>query len=56
MDSNCSHELFVAPGNFARRVPVVQHRVTRLAGETFLHMNGTQKLPRAKGSVAHAPY
>ena len=33
------------PGNFARRV---QHRVTRLAEVTFLHVNRTQKLPQAR--------
>ena len=29
-------------------LPVVQHRVTRLAEVTFLHVNRTQKLPGAR--------
>ena len=37
-------------------LPVVQHRVTRLAEVTFLHVNRTQKLPRGKSSLAHAHY
>ena len=37
-------------------LPVLQHRVTRLVEVTFLHVNRTQKLPRGKGSLAHAHY
>ena len=37
-------------------LPVVQHRVTRLAVVTFLHVNRTQKLPRGKSNLAHAYY
>ena len=37
-------------------LPVVQHRVTRPAEVTFLHVNRTQKLPRGKSSLAHAHY
>ena len=37
-------------------LPVVQHRVTRLAEVTFLHVNRTQKLPQGKSSLAHAHY
>ena len=51
------HMSFSLPrGNFERRLPVVQHRVTRLAEVTFLHVNKTQKLPRGKSSLAHAHY
>ena len=51
------HMSFSLPwGNFERRLPVVQHRVTRLAEVTFLHVNRTQKLPRGKSSLAHAHY
>ena len=53
------HMSFSSPrGNFERRViiPVVQHRVTRLAEVTFLHVNRMQKLPRGKSSLAHAHY
>ena len=32
-------------------LPVVQHRVTRLAEVAFLHVNRTQKLPRGKSSL-----
>ena len=43
------HMNFSLPrGNFERRVTVVQHRVTRLAEVTFLHVNRMQKLPRGK--------
>ena len=49
------HISFSFPGgNFERGV--VQHRVTRLAEITFLPVNRTQKLPRGKGSLAHAHY
>ena len=37
-------------------LPIVQHRVTRLAEVTFLHVNRTQKLLRGKSSLAHAHY
>ena len=37
-------------------LPVVQHRVTRFAKVTFLHVNRTQKLQRSKSSLAHAHY
>ena len=37
-------------------LPIVQHRVTRLAEVTFLHVNRTQKLPRGKSNLAHAHY
>ena len=37
-------------------LPVVQHRVTRLAKVNFLHVNRTQKLPQGKSSLAHAHY
>ena len=37
-------------------LPVVQHRVTRLAEVTFLHVNKTQKLSQDKSSLAHAHY
>ena len=51
------HMSFSLPrGNFERRLPVVQQRVTRLAEVTFLHVNRTQKLPRGKSSLAHAHY
>ena len=51
------HMSFSLPqGNFERRVIVVQHRVTRLAEVTFLHVNRTQKLPRGESSLAHAHY
>ena len=36
----------IAPGQLTD--PVVQHRVTRLAVVTFLHVNRTQKLPGAR--------
>ena len=35
---------------------VVQHRVTRLAEVTFLHVDRTQKLQRGKSSLAYAHY
>ena len=45
------------PGATSRGgLPVVQHRVTRLAVVTFLHVKRTQKLPRGKSSLAHAHY
>ena len=45
------------PGTTSRDgLPVVQHRVTRLAEVTFLHVNRTQKLPRGKSSLTHAHY
>ena len=48
---------FCCPGATSRGgLPVVQHRVTRLAEVTFLHVNRTQKLPRGKSSLAHAHY
>ena len=51
------HMSFSLPrGNFERRLPVVQHRVNRLAEVTFLHVNRKQKLPRGKSSLAHAHY
>ena len=37
-------------------LPIVQHRVTRIAVVTFLHVDRTQKLPRGKSSLAHAHY
>ena len=43
-------------GNFKRRLPDVQHRVTRLAEVTFLHVNRTQMLPWGKNSLAHAHF
>ena len=49
--------VFCCPGATSRGgLPVVQHRVTRLAEVTFLHVNRTQKLPRDKSSLAHAHY
>ena len=40
------------PGATSRGgLPFVQHRVTRLAEVTFLHVNRTQKLPRGKSSL-----
>ena len=46
------HMSFSLPrGNLERRV--VQHRVTRLAEVTFLHVNGTQKLPVGKSSLVY---
>ena len=50
------HMSFSLPrGNFRRGgLPVVQHRVTRLADVTFLDVNRTQKLSRGKSSLAHA--
>ena len=33
---------------------VVQHRVTRIAEVTFLHVNGMQKLPQGKSNLVHA--
>ena len=51
------HMSFSLPrGNFERGLPVLQHRVTRLAEVTFLHVNRTQKLLRGKSSLAHAHY
>ena len=52
------HMSFSLPrGNFERpELPVVQHRVTRLAEVTFLHVNRTQKLLRGKSSLAHAHF
>ena len=51
------HMSFSLPrGNFERRLTIVQHRVTRLADVTFLHVNRTQKLPLGKSSLAHARY
>ena len=47
---------FLPRGNFERRLPVAQHRVTRLAVVTFLHVNRTQKLPRGKSRLAHAHF
>ena len=61
----------LARGNFERRVtrfttpiyplydtglPVVRHRVTRLAEVTFLDVNRMQKLPRGKSSLVHSHY
>ena len=37
-------------------LPIVQHRVTRLAEVTFLHVNRMQKLSWGKSSLAHAHY
>ena len=37
-------------------LPVAQHRVTRFAEVTFLHVNRTQKLPIGKSSLAYAHY
>ena len=43
------HMGFCCPGATSRGgLPVLQHRVTRLAEVTFLHVNRTQKLPRGK--------
>ena len=51
------HMSFSLPrGNFESGLPVVQHRLTRLAEVTFLHVNRTQKLPRGKSSLAHAHF
>ena len=51
------HMRFYCPGATSRGgLPVVQHRVTRLAEVTFLYVNRTQKLPRGKSSLAHAHY
>ena len=51
------HMSFYCPGATSRGgLPVVQHRVTRLADVTFLHVNRTQKLPRGKSSLADAHY
>ena len=51
------HMSFRCPGATSRGgLSVVQHRVTRLAEVTFLHVNRTQKLPRGKSSLAHAHY
>ena len=49
------HMSFSLPRATSRdRLPVVQHRVTRLAEVTFLHVNRMQKLPRGKNSLTHA--
>ena len=49
------HMSFCWPGATSRGgLPVIQHRVTRLAEVTFLHVNRTQKLPRGKINLAHA--
>ena len=46
------HMGFRCPGATSRGgLPVVQHRVTRLAELTFRHVNRTQKLPRGKSSL-----
>ena len=46
------HMSFSLPwGNSRGGLPVVQHRVTRLAEVTFLHVNRTQKLPQGKSSL-----
>ena len=51
------HKSFSLPRGKSRGgLPVVQHRVTRLAEVTFLHVNRTQKLPWGKSSLAHAHY
>ena len=51
------HMSFSLPGATSRgRLPVAQHRVTRLAEVTFLHVNRRQKLSRGKSSLAHAHY
>ena len=52
------HMSFSSPpgATFRGGLPVVQHRVMRLAEVTFLHVNRTQKLPRGKSSLAHAHY
>ena len=51
------HMNFCCPGATWRGgLPVVQHRVTRLAEVTFLHVNRTHKLPRGKSSLAHSHY
>ena len=51
------HMSFRCPGAITRGgLPVVQHRVTRLAKITFLHVNRTQKLSRGKSSLAYAHY
>ena len=51
------HMSFRCPGATSRGgLPVVQHRVTRPALVTFLHVNRTQKLPRGKSSLTHAHY
>ena len=47
------HMSFSLPRATSRgELSVVQHRVTRLAEVTFLHVNKTQKLPRGKSSLA----
>ena len=52
-----AHMSFSLPRATSRGgLPVVQHRVTRLAEVTFLHVNRTQKLPRGKSSLAHAHF
>ena len=51
------HMSFRCPGATSRGgLPVVQHRVTRLAEVTFLDVNRTQKISRGKSSLAHAHY
>ena len=51
------HMSFRCPESTSRGgLPVVQHRVTRLAEVTFLHVNRTQKLPRGKSGLSHAHY
>ena len=45
------------PGATSRGgLPIVQHRVTRLAKVTFLHVNRMQKVAWGKSSLAHAHY
>ena len=57
LTSKTAHMSFCCPGATLRGgLPVVQHRVTRLAEVTFLHANRTQKLPRGKSSLAHVHY
>ena len=49
------HMSFSLPRATSRGVlPIVYHRVTRLAEVTSLHVNRTQKLPWGKSSLAHA--
>ena len=51
------HMSFRCPGVTSRGgLPVVQHRVTRLAEVTFLHVNRTQKLLWGNNSLAHAHF
>ena len=51
------HTSFRCPGATLRGgLPVVQLQITHLAKVSFLHVNGTQKLPQGKSSLVHAYY